>query len=233
MVAVETVAEARELLADAFATQLQRAVEEGAAPNEAVEGDARVRRLFGTLLPPQAQRAFFLERIADRAYWPRLRSLVGTPPYDFLMPEDTGLLNAAGICRGRANMAHLENVGASSVGGFGSGHFLDDAKRNYKVVARRGADASTLPWRDLASGHSIVADVRLKCHRLATKKGVLSGVRGGIRKESLAFPRPGDELTLSPVAAIAHGVDAVRARVTLGRQNAIGSHIARLVLQVM
>ena len=235
MVAIDSVSDARAFLAQIFAAQLERSVDEKAAPNEAVEGDVRARRLFRVVLPLHAQRTFFLDCVKDRRYWPRLRTLCGAPPYEFLLPEDNAVLNAAGICRGRSNMSRLENAGISSSIQFES-HFQDDHERAYKIVAMRDTGPKALPWRDLTGGKSVVADVRLTPRRLATKRGELSGVRAGISKRSLAFPRPGEELRLSPattLASVAKDVDAVTARVVLGKQSDSGSHLARLVLLIV
>ena len=233
MVAVDTVDDARELIAERFANQLDRAIDENAAPNEPVEGDARARALFNGLLPLHAQRTLFLECIKNPKFWPRARTLCGPPPYAFLAAGDNDCLSAAGICRSRTNMSRLENAGVSTSVGFVS-HFHDDHERSYKIVAKKDAPASALPWRDLSGGHSIVADVRLKPRRIATKLGVLSG-RHGISKKSLAFPRPGEEVSLSPGTTLASfgELDAVTARVVVGRQSAPGSNLARLVLVIV
>jgi hypothetical protein len=244
MVALETIEEAWTLLEREFATQLERAEAEHAEMNAAVEGDLRVRNLFTTLLPMAEQRRFFLARIRTSRYWPRLRSLCGTPPYDFLLPEDNGVLQASGICRGRTNMAPQLPHSASTTHGFGPGHYVDQLRRSYKVIGRLNSSGHQLPWQELEAGQKIVADVRLKNHRLMTKRAILSGERREIKKESLSFPRPGDEVTLSLASVLVRVAlgerDAdsvrnpeVRARVMIGRQVTTGSHIARLVLLIL
>ena len=234
---VATLRGAIDFLNDAFAAQRERAAAEQAPPNEAIAGDSRVRDAFWALLPPDEQRKFFLRIIGDRHFWPRLRSLVGSPPYSFLRPEDEGVLRAAGICRGRAKMAHVEPT-ATGYSEFGKGHYEDAVGRLYRMITKEQPNANDLPWIGLATGVRVVADVRVKKQSTAIKSAIAKGQRGAIAQAALVFPRVGDTLTLRLVPALrasggdGAGDDTLRARVDLGRQKAPASPVARLVLSV-
>ena len=120
--------EALSYLQDAFRRQLEVSIDANAAPNASIPGDYNVRQAFNVLLSPTEQRAFFQQIVADRRYWPRIKSLIGNPPFSFLLPEDEGLLRAGGICRNRTNL-HATASNISKAPDFGDGHFRDDAER--------------------------------------------------------------------------------------------------------
>lgn len=224
-------------LNDAFATQLEQASLQQTAPNEAIAGDSQVREAFWALLSPDDQRRFFLRIVSDRHFWPRLRSLVGSPPYSFLRSEDEGVLRAAGICKGRAHMSHIEAT-TTGYNEFGKGHYEDAVGRLYRMITKEHPNANDLPWTGLTAGVRVVADVRVKKHSTATKSAIAKGARGSVAQEALVFPRVGDTLTLRLVPALrasgekGDGEDTLRARVDLGRQKAPASPVARLVLRV-
>jgi len=232
---VTTLRGAVDFLRATFAAQLERAVVEVAAPNEAVEGDSRAREAFWALLPPDEQRRFFLHLIGDKRFWPRLRSLVGSPPYSFLRPEDEGVLRAAGICRGRANMAHGEPT-ATGYNEFGRGHFEDAAGRLYRMIVKEHTNANDLPWIGLAAGVRVVADVRVKKRSSAIKSAIAKGASGPVAQAGLVFPRVGDTLLLRLVPTLRptsdSGEETLQASVCMGRQKAPASPVARLVLKV-
>ena len=239
MVALESVDDAEALLVELFNAQRQRAEEEKTPMNAPVDGDHHARHLFSTLLPPAVQRAFFLRLATQPKFWPRLRSLVGSPPFDFLKPEDGGILCASGMQRNRTNLAREhEHMGASS-SGFGDGHYVDEDYRRYKIIDRGGKISNELPWRDLQGGAMVVADVLIKKRRLATKRAVLSGAtKRQVTARSLAFPRPGEELSMNLCRGLeTYGGESdsteLRARVTNGRQSFVSSNIARVVLRVL
>ena len=242
---VATIKQAVDYLNDAFATQLEQATLDNATPNEPIPGDARAREAFCALLPPAEQRRFFLRIVGEKRFWPRLRTLVGSPPYSFLRPEDEGVLRASGICKGRVNMAHAEPT-VTSYGEFGRGHYEDGAGRLYRVITKeRPSSGNELPWIGLAAGVKVVADVRVQKRATSTKLAIAKGRRGPAAQASLVFPRVGDTLTLRLVPALRSTAgatdgglpaedddDALRATVSLGRQKAPGSPVARLVLCV-
>ena len=128
-------------------------------------------------------------------------------------------------------------MGASS-SGFGDGHYVDEDYRRYKIIDR-GKLSNELPWRDLQGGAMVVADVLIKKRRLATKRAVLSGAtKSQVTARSLAFPRPGEELSMNLCRGLeTYGGESdateLRARVTNGRQSFVSSNIARVVLRVL
>ena len=237
MVALDSVSDAEELLSQLFAAQLAKAEQAKTEMNTPTEGDQAARHLFSTLLPPARQRALFMKIVATPRYWPRLRTLIGVPPYDFLRPEDEGLLAASGIRRHRVHIAREHaHLGASS-SNFGPGHFLDEDQRTYKVVDR-GLLSNDLPWRELSGGATIVADVKVKARRMDTKRAVISGVsKKNITARSLTFPRVGETVVMHLAKALSQ-FDAtpecteVRARVAVGRPSFVSSNVARIVLRV-
>ena len=241
--------EAVSYLNDLFAAQLERAEEYSILPNEPAVGDSRAREAFLTLLPPDEQRRFFLRLIGNRRYWPRLRTLVGSPPYSFLRSEDEGVLRASGIASHRTNMAHSETQ-ASSYSDFACGHFEDAAGRLYRVVAKEFSGSQQLPWIGLVPGAKLVADVRVQKRSVKIKSAIAKGSHGSAAQLGLVFPRVGDTLRLrlvaplrassSPSSSSTYGIfdendnedDTLRARVDMGRQRAPRSPVARLVLSV-
>jgi len=234
---VSTLRGAVDHLTEAVAAQVEESVLAGAAPNTSIPGDARVRDAFWALLPPEEQRRFFLRIAGSRRVWPRLKTLIGNPPYSFLRPEDEGVLRASGICRGRARMAHADPT-ATGYSEFGKGHYEDGAGRLYRVVRKEQGDGDQLPWVGLAAGVRVVADVRVQKRAGATKVAMARGEHGPVAQASLVFPRVGDVLQLRLVTALRGGGggdddDALRARIELGRQKAAGSPIARLVLKIV
>lgn len=143
-----------------FEAQLVIAQEEQTKPNEAVRGDAVARRAFWEQLSPKEQRDFFMRvLLRQSSYWPRLRSLVGAPPYSFLLPGDRDVLNAGGIARSRTHMAH-EHVSTTSANCFFRSHFEDTFGRVYRIVSRK-KDASASPMDLVEAGETLAVDVRL------------------------------------------------------------------------
>lgn len=236
---IETLTQAVDYLNDVFSSQLEHAAIESTPPNVAVAGDARVREAFLTLLTPSEQRCFFLRIILECRYWPRLRTLIGSPPYTFLRTEDEGVLRAAGICRGRMNMSHIDPT-ATNYTEFGKGHYEDSFGRLYRIITKERYVDNQLPWLGMLAGVKVVADVRVKKRNRVTKSSIAMGTRCDIAKQSLVFPRVGDTVALRLVAPLrSMGVDkggedeyTLCAYVDFGRQKAPNSPIARLVLRV-
>ena len=246
---IKTVKQAVDYINDAFAVQLEQAIINNATPNEPIAGDARAREAFCVLLPPEEQRRFFLRIVGDKRFWPRVRTLVGSPPYSFLRPEDEGVLRASGICRGRVNMAHAEAT-ATSYSEFGKGHYEDGLGRLYRVITKeQPSSRNELPWVGLQTGVKVVADVRVQKRTTNTKIAIAKGHKGPAAQAALLFPRVGDTLTLRLVPTLRRSGgsvaaatdqprtnddddDELRASVKVGRQKAPGSPVARLVLCV-
>tara|TARA_B110000902_G_C14294613_1_gene582721 strand:- start:9269 stop:10009 length:741 start_codon:yes stop_codon:yes gene_type:complete len=234
---LSTIAEAVDFLNELFQRQLERSMERSTPPNESTNGDGRAKNAFWTLLPPEAQRRFFLKLVSKRPFWPRVRTLVGAPPYSFLRPEDEGVLRASGIARGRVNMAKAEST-ATSYNQFGHGHYEDGVGRLYRVIVKEHPRGNELPWIGLAAGVRVVADVRIRKRSQTNRMAIFNGSHGTISQASLVFPRIGDMLLLKLVSSLREKSndntddDVLRAKVDVGKQKAAGSPIARLVLNV-
>ena len=241
---LHSVSEARQALEEIYARQLERAEEERAEANTSVSGDGAARNAFLTLLPPEEQRRFFLQAVQRRAMWPRIRSLFGTPP-SFLKPEDA-TCSRGELLRSREHGTRATT--ATNYSEFGEGH-IDRAGRIYKVMAKeRGGSREDLPWRGLRTAGRVVADVRIKKTTSSKKVGILRGSDGPLALAALVFPRVGDRLrlrlvdVLSPpsgsgdLVATGHADETedeeLNVVVSIGRQKAPNSPVARLVLDV-
>ena len=236
---ITTVRGALDHLNESFADQVEEAIDKLAPPNTPIPGDAEVREAFWALLPPDEQRAFFLRIAGNRRVWPRLKTLVGNPPYSFLRAEDEGVLRAGGICKNRVRMAHNEPT-TTSYTEFRP-HYEDPAGRQYRVLQREGGDVGgRLPWVGLAGGARVAADVRVPKRSMNAKRSILKESRGTIAAASLAFPRVGDVVRLNLVRTLRAPVtdehpelEPLRAQVVFGRQRSVGSPVARLVLKIV
>ena len=223
---------------DAFATQVERAYDERTLPNAAVNGDSAARQAFLTLLDPVEQRALFLRAIRNRHFLPRIRTLVGSPPFSFLRPEDDTILRAAGITYGRAHMAHPELM-TTNYSEFGKGHFEDGAGRLYRIIGRKQR-TDTLPYDSLTSGETIVFDVRIPKRTTKSKVSIIQKRDNMAAMLSLTFPRPGETLQVQRVSLLRKplsegGIDPneVSIRVEGGKQREQNSPIARCVGKVL
>jgi hypothetical protein len=227
---ISTTTEALSYLHTHFRTQLSNSEREKAPPNTAISGDAGMRAAFCVLLLLDQQREFFLKLIGDPRFWPRLRSLVGSPPYVFLRPSDDGVLNASGITRNRTHMASTQTRMSSS-SDFGFGHFQDAQRRLYKIVAKQKPNQS-VPWLGLTPGERVVVDVKLKHTTRDIKAAIVRGK--STHREQLVFPRSGDALTLVLVEPLKADSDDVfvHAVVESGCQKAPLASIARMVLKI-
>ena len=219
-----------------FDSQRERAQLEAVPPNGSVSGDAAARAAFWELLAAPAQRRLFLDLVADRSFWPRLRTLVGAPPYPFLLPGDDGVLNPAGIGVHRAHMARQDND-VTPYAAFVKGHYEDTLGRLYKIVARRKAPAAQ-PWELPVSGEQLVLDVRIRRASMQTKIEAAQGKRGAAAQAALEFPRPGATLTLRATKAfdavdgVREAIGDLRVIVRIGRVPKPGAPVARLVVDV-
>lgn len=234
-----------DVVLDLFRTQIALAERENATANEGVRGDAAARDTFLTLLPLPEQRALFLHLVRDRSFWPRIRTLVGSPPFPFLRPQDDAILRPAGITRGRSHMADLEGD-ISSYLSFGSAQFVDDAMRDFKVVDKRQGyrqgtpfgrstsdrRAQELPFVGLSSGDGVVLEVRLKKRSISSKIDIARRL-GKIGRESVEFPRTGSTLRLQPSKRLFHVVSRdFTVRVGSVYAKSANSSVARLVCVV-
>jgi hypothetical protein len=211
-----TIATKREAFAkldQLFLRQLKKSVDEKSKPNEAAPGDAEVKTVFSLLLTPAMKREFFLKLVKRHEYWPRLRTLVGSPPYTFLLLGDNDLLNARGITQNRANMAaqNKEYNNISNSHEIGSGQYSDEHGRRYSVVTVEGSDANTtttLPFRSLLIGRKVVLDVKLPRQKR---------VRDANDRTFVSMPKRDVVIALQMNALL--GSSAVRLRVKGGVRN--------------
>jgi len=230
---LQTRAEALGWLRTTFERQLEASIDVNAEPNKGIAGDYGARQAFNVLLSPMEQRAFFQQIIADRRYWPRIKTLIGNPPFSFLLPEDESLLRAGGICKNRAHLsAQTSNI--SKAPDFGDGHFHDDAERTYRVI-NHDQRITSLPWQNLSIQQQLIVDVRLKMYSQKVKVAIFRGTDAHSGKQaSLMFPRPGEVVVLHLSSALeTAGSTSITVRVVSGRQKVQFSPIARLVVTVV
>jgi hypothetical protein len=240
---VRTIGDAMDAVKELFELQIGRADTENAAPNEGVQGDAAARDAFLTLLPTFDQRILFLQMIRSTRFWPRIRTLVGSPPFSFLHEQDDAVLRPAGITRKRSHMATLDGD-ISSYASFGSAQFLDGTTRDFKIVGRSvtdrgmasGLSASSrreqiLPYIGLSSGDSVVMEVRLKKRSLQKKIEIAQG-RGDVERSAVLFPRAGSTINLTPAKRLRTVIGDINLRVGSVQPRASDSNVARLICRV-
>jgi len=193
---VETVGEALEYCQALVEKQLERAAESTPPMNEAIYGDSHARRAITTLLPDSKIRELFLRTARKAEAWPRFRSLFGTPPYNFLNPEDAGLVRASGIARGRKNMAYDRAGQTATYSQFGCAHLVDDYNREYRVLPiNRVSDSDVLPCdinRVGASG-PILMNVRVPKRSRNERMQLL---KDQTKRRSVVFPAVGETLNV-------------------------------------
>tara|TARA_B100001057_G_scaffold406526_2_gene419935 strand:+ start:1261 stop:1980 length:720 start_codon:yes stop_codon:yes gene_type:complete len=197
---VTTINDAVNFVNERFVQQLQRSREEGIQANSACRGDVDANVAFSLLLDLDTQRNVFLKLCRNRAFWPRIRSLIGTPPYSFLRPGDEHILNASGIAQGRARMAYADKMAVLNVNEIGEGHFSDSHGRVFKVVLvdnknRFDSDGDPVPHRSLSPGLRVVLDMRLAKKKKSERVEIIK--RGStLEKKSVLFPNVGEKLML-------------------------------------
>tara|TARA_B100001175_G_scaffold89462_1_gene75388 strand:+ start:1083 stop:1787 length:705 start_codon:yes stop_codon:yes gene_type:complete len=200
-VSISTIPEAREHIYSLIEHQLEKSTRDNTSPNTPVSGDTNVKNKFFLLLPPNEQRTVFLTTIRRREFWPRIKSLFGTPPYSFLKMGDAAALRAAGISPSRANMSYPQIRSPSSYE-FGIPHYTDDFDRDFKIlVTYNNINNNTLPFATLSTSERAVLDVRLKKQGKLTKSDIIRG-RSSVLLRSFMFPRSGERLRLTPTQAL-------------------------------
>lgn len=172
--------------------------------NQPVDGDAAARKLFWTLLYPHQQRTIFLEFHRDRRFWPRIKPLVGSPPFSFLRPGETQLLNAGAIRAHRTNMAHDEHNATSSASEIGDGHFVDASGRKIRIVERGDRAEGVAPYERLTPGIKLVCDMKIprmaNSSRLAIAKTRPS--KQSVAMGKLCFPKLNGIVRFTPTSAV-------------------------------
>ena len=229
---LQTRAEGINFLRSAFEKQLDASIDANTPPNHGIVGDYNTRQAFNVLLSPAEQRTFFQHIISDKRYWPRIKTLIGNPPFSFLVPEDESLLRAGGICRNRSNLSAKESS-ISKVSDFGEGHFRDDAERTYRVINHDTQNAG-LPWQNISTQTQLIVDVCLKRYSQKTKVAIFRGTHSTSSQASLMFPRPNDVVVLSLSKSLQRtGAYSITVRINSGHQKLKYSPIARLVVTVL
>ena len=191
---VRTAGDAYEVCRMLIEEQLERAAAEKPLPNLAMDGDSASRSAFLLLLSDAQQRRLFLATASNQRSWPRLKTLIGAPPYHFLMPQDAAILNASGFARGRINMTY-ENSKVANSGQFGPGQLVDEHTREYRVAPSRQDPSDLLPGgADYFSSATkdLVLQVKVKRHSNAKKRSLFNSE---FRKQ-LLFPQPGEVIVL-------------------------------------
>lgn len=194
---LETVSDAFDYCRDLVEVQLERAREQRAAMNEQIYGDSHARKAITTLLPDQFIRQLFLAVVRKRNNWPRTRPLFGVPPYNFLRPEDAGLIRAGGLAARRTNMTYEKANETAAYAQFGSGHLVDSYFREYRVVTpREPLDTDILPCdiERIPPQGALYMNVRVPKRSKQEKLALLKDVT---KRRSVLFPAVGELLTVN------------------------------------
>ncbi len=191
---LRTVGDAYSVCKALFQEQLERAVVEKPVPNTSITGDSGARSAFLLLLTDTQQRELFLDIASSPASWPRLKSLVGAPPFHFLLPQDAGVLNAAGFARGRANMAYDHGGMVANHHQFGPGQLVDEHTREYRVAPQTLDNMDLLPGFEYfrQTTKDMVLQVKVKKHGVQKKRELFHSQS----RKQLLFPQPGETITL-------------------------------------
>ena len=183
-----------------FEEQLELAAAHKPPPNTAISGDSSARSAFQLLLTDAQQRELFLHTASNQRSWPRLRALVGAPPYHFLMPQDAAILSASGFARGRVNMTY-DSVGqVANSGQFGPGQLVDEHTREYRIAPRKLEPTDPLPGPEYFHNASkyLVLQVKVKRHTNSDKRKLFHSEF----KKQLFFPQPGETITLQETSRL-------------------------------
>ena len=145
-----------------FRNQLAVAARDASEPNQEASGDRAARQKFYTLLDINQQRKLFLQLCKTRSFLPRIRTLIGAPPFCFLKECDNYILNATGIAHGRVNMSVRGINVISSSAEIGVGHFIDARGRTYKVIKTEPEWNDVVVFARLERSRKAVLDMRLQ-----------------------------------------------------------------------
>tara|TARA_Y100000389_G_scaffold62579_1_gene58616 strand:+ start:3803 stop:4870 length:1068 start_codon:yes stop_codon:yes gene_type:complete len=222
---IQTLGDAVDHVLDMMNRQIERGNLDGFQLNEPIAGDTATRTSFYTLLPDVQQRVVFIRIAGNMRNWPRIRPLFGAPPYNFLRSEDAGMMRAAGIAHGRANMAHEDSQSAANYNQFGSGQLIDQYDREYRVTPSHNIQLTDpAPWLlDSASNRELILQVRVKKR---DKKRKIEMMKDNAARHTLTFPRPGDRVILAPTRIIQS-----MQRERNGGVQSFALHVQRVVLR--
>ena len=230
---VETLRDAYAFVRKLVDAQLERARDERAPSNVAVQNDGVARGALLLLLPEPLIRRLFLELVAKPATWPRIRPLFGSPPYHFLHPNDAAALNASGFAHGRQRMAYDEGGRIANVAQFAA-QFEDTFARQYRLVLRQPQDDDPIPSvRHVAALRTPTVELHVKIRkRSRAKKLELARTS----KQMLQFPKPGERLLLRETRALtrvrrARQPERFEAQVIATRSRGRNAHTAALLVK--
>lgn len=196
---LQTVGDALELCSALFFEQLERATVEKPGPNQPIVGDSAARSAFLLLLTDEQQRSLFLRTASSSKNWPRLRTLVGAPPYHFLRPQDASVLNATGFARGRANMTYDASHRIANHHQFGAGQLVDEHTREYRIAPLSISNEDPLPGSEyLRNAKDLVLHVKVKRHGIQKKRQLFNSEF----KRQLFFPQVGEQIVLRESTAL-------------------------------
>ena len=215
-------ADALEFVARLIDRQLSAASRERPQPNARIHGDQEVHDAFWLLLTLSSQRAVFLQRLKNRHFWPRIRSMIGAPPFGFLRLEDEGILNATGIHAGRKNMAGRASTLSSAE--IGSGHFADEVHRVYKVVADDHTTSNEIPVRRAIAAQRVVFDTRVANVPVSERASIAKSSK----RRAVFFPSVGEVLTLTPHTTFGIGGGTIKLTVRTVQPRGSKSPVCRL-----
>ena len=193
---IETIGEAQEYCEALVQKQLERADEQKPEMNTPIYGDVQARKAIATLLPDEMIRGLFLQTTRTKEAWPRLRSLFGVPPYNFLRPEDAGMVRAAGIASGRVNMTYDKIGETAAYSQFGTGHLVDSYLREYKIVPVVAVSLSdNLPCDIESVGPSSHVYMNVRVPKRGRGEKILL-LKDATKRRAVVFPQVGEELML-------------------------------------
>lgn len=215
---LQTVGDALAMCSALFAEQLERALVEKPAPNQAIAGDGTARSAFLLLLTDGQKRELFLRTANLSRNWPRLRPLVGAPPYHFLRPQDAFSLNATGFAHSRANMTYDESNRVANHHQFGSGQLVDEHTREYRIAPTNIRNEDPLPGSEyLNHTKEVILHVKVKRRGIQKKKQLF---HSGFKRQ-LFFPQVGEQIVLRESSALMSARGLKQPSVTIMRVKAL------------
>ena len=197
---LRTAGEAFQFCESLFTEQIEKALAEKVAPNTPADGDSNARSAFLLLLTDAQQRELFMKVGKEPKSWPRLKTLVGSPPYNFLLPQDAGMLSASGFGKGRINMTYDNGGRTAHSGQFGPGQLVDEHTREYRVAPRKLGPDDPLPGAAYftEARTDLILQVRVKKLNNAKKRQIYHSEF----KKQLLFPQPGEVIVLRETSSL-------------------------------
>ncbi len=215
---LRTAGDAYQLCSALFAEQLDRALVTKPAPNQPIPGDSAARSAFLLLLSDAQQRDLFLHTATVAAHWPRLKPLVGAPPYQFLRPQDASVLNASGFAKGRANMTYDTPHRIANHHQFGNGQLIDEHTREYRIAPLDVHSDDLLPGSEyLRNAKDVMLHVKVKKHSIEKKRQLLNSSF----KKQLFFPQVGEIIVLRESSALMSARGLLQASPTVMKVKAL------------